>query len=239
MPNPKYYVFDDKHMIIEGMTKEQIINAIAEATGATPASVDDGFITTIVETNNRKNVHIWKGTKAQFEALASIDTDTLYIITDDTSVTDLMEDYEDLQASQQNISAAIVAIQNQLVDTGWIDLTATNLSSETESVGRYRVKNGIAFFDIGFNWSDFVASSDAYFRFALPIDLDTGDSNDVCVALLNRGNNDQNPYLVNAVLRKNQIGGHITNMIIYIPEQTGAYKYGIVGSFSFPVVTSN
>lgn len=85
MPTPTVYVSCDCHNHYEGLTKEQIIAAIAEATGNTPTSVDDAFITKIKEMNANAQLKFWIGTTAQFNALATKDGNTLYIMTDDDS----------------------------------------------------------------------------------------------------------------------------------------------------------
>ena len=80
MAEKTYYVLcadDCKH---EGMTKEQIVAAIAEATGSTPTGVDDAFITKIKEQNANAAMKIWVGTRAQYNALTEKDADTLYFI---------------------------------------------------------------------------------------------------------------------------------------------------------------
>lgn len=79
----------------ETLTKEQIIAAIAEATGNTPTNVDAAFITKIKEQNTNTAVKIWVGTQAEFNALTEKDPNTLYYY-DDT-------DYAELQAAIEKI----------------------------------------------------------------------------------------------------------------------------------------
>ena len=112
MPNNVYYVFDDKLCKYEGMTKEQIYNAIAEATGATPASVDDGFISTIVETHNNRSMHLWKGTSAEYAQLQTIDPDTFYIISDDTTIDDMEAEIADINVRMNNLVSSIFWCDN-------------------------------------------------------------------------------------------------------------------------------
>ena len=69
MSEKKYYVFCDDDCKFESMTSEQILAAIAEATGNAPTSVDDAFITKIKELNKNGNLTFWKGTEAEFNAL--------------------------------------------------------------------------------------------------------------------------------------------------------------------------
>lgn len=113
MSERNYYVICDDNCRFEGMTKEQIYDAIAEATGSTPTPVDSAFITKIKEQNANHNLKMWKGTEAQYNALAEKDTDTLYIIT------------------RANVAPRIV---NSTVLEEEINTTATNLAELQEYV---------------------------------------------------------------------------------------------------------
>lgn len=106
-----YYVFDEKLCKAEGMTKEQIINAIAQATGVTPADVDEGFISTIVENNRSRSIHIWKGTRAEFNALASKSSNVLYIIDDDTTISDFEAHLDEVDDAISELNDAIDALK--------------------------------------------------------------------------------------------------------------------------------
>lgn len=64
-----YYVICDDNCKFPSMTYEQIIEAIAEATGNVPEHVEDAFITKVKESNNNANLTFWKGTQAEFNAL--------------------------------------------------------------------------------------------------------------------------------------------------------------------------
>jgi len=132
MPNNTFYVFDAKRCLAEGMTKEQIINAIAEATGATPRSIDDGFITTIVETNRQRSLHIWKGSSAEFNAITP-SANTIYIIEDETTLDDIKASIEALNAEVEDLAGYInhiVVSERQTVST-W----ETNSSGEFYDAG--------------------------------------------------------------------------------------------------------
>lgn len=91
MPNENrtYYVICEDNCKFESMTKEQIIAAIAEATGETPVHIDDAFITKIKEQNHNGTLKWWVGTQAQYNAIATKDAATLYIITDFDELEDL------------------------------------------------------------------------------------------------------------------------------------------------------
>ena len=179
MPNNPYYVFDEKLCKVEGMTKEQIINAIAQATGVTPSDVDAGFISTLIENNKSRSIHFWKGTQAQFNALESYDANTFYIIDDDSTIADheaaiaeLNSNISDIGESVSEIAEDVSDLQEAVgSDTGWLAITATNSSSQTVTIGHYRVIGKIAFFDFDVDVSAF--SSDT---FTLPIQLDLSSS---------------------------------------------------------------
>ena len=79
----KYFVLCEDDCKFEGMTKEQILAAIAEATGNTPQGIDEAFISQIVNQNNGSSLKIWMGTRAEYNALTEKDAGTVYHITDD------------------------------------------------------------------------------------------------------------------------------------------------------------
>lgn len=69
MSERNYYVLCDDNCRFPAMTAEQVLEAIAEATGATPTFVDDAFITKIQESNHEANLTFWKGTQTEFNEL--------------------------------------------------------------------------------------------------------------------------------------------------------------------------
>lgn len=83
MSERNYYVLCDSNCKFPAMTKEQIIAAIAEATGNTPTNIDDAFITKIRETNKNAALKFWFGTVAEYNALTEKDGATIYIKSDD------------------------------------------------------------------------------------------------------------------------------------------------------------
>lgn len=98
----RFFVFCEDNCKFEGMTKEQIITAIAEATGKTPQDIDAAFITKIKEQNADKPVKVWVGTQAEYNALQSIDADTLYFF-DDDELANIEESLANAQESIENI----------------------------------------------------------------------------------------------------------------------------------------
>lgn len=107
-----YFVVDNTNSLTEGMTKEQIYDAIAEATGATPTPVDEAFITKIKEQNAEHNIKIWKGTQAQYNALATKDNDTIYII-DTNLVKDFSGQIEELAENINSTNARLTGVQTK------------------------------------------------------------------------------------------------------------------------------
>ena len=83
MADRKYYVLSESNCKFESMTKEQIIAAIAEATGNTPTDVDAAFITKVKEQNKNADMRIWVGSEAEYNAIVANgtkDANTIYCI---------------------------------------------------------------------------------------------------------------------------------------------------------------
>ena len=100
MSERNYYVICDDGCEFPAMTKEQILTAIQQAVESHEITdVDSGFVTTLKEQNANKGVKFWFGTSAQFAALETKQSDTLYILTDD----DTMEGIEALQEAVTKI----------------------------------------------------------------------------------------------------------------------------------------
>lgn len=93
------YVFDDAKNLFEGMTKEQIVNAIAAATGLTPAEIDADVLTSAIkEQNAQRSVALWVGSQAEYNAIQAPDENTLYIVTDPDETNELQAQIDLLQA---------------------------------------------------------------------------------------------------------------------------------------------
>lgn len=137
---PTIYVHDENHNRYEGMTREQIINAIVQAVEQGEITdLDDGFITKIKEQNGNNNIQLWIGTSAQFNALETKDENTLYILTDDDSADDwdqIAEDVEELGNEIAKIKDGTTRVgkashaneADRAVTAGW----ATNTTSFSE-----------------------------------------------------------------------------------------------------------
>ena len=83
MADKIYYVRCDDDCLIPALTAEQVLAAIAEATGNVPQSVDGAFITKIVNSRTGEPLTIWRGTRAQYNGLSTIDSSTVYLISDE------------------------------------------------------------------------------------------------------------------------------------------------------------
>lgn len=79
----KYYCLCGSNCKYETMTKEQIIAAIAEATGNIVTDIDGAFITMLKEQNAGKSIKLWVGTQAEYNVIVANnkrDAETLYCI---------------------------------------------------------------------------------------------------------------------------------------------------------------
>lgn len=116
MSDRKYNVICSDDCFFESMTKEQILAAIAEATGSTPTDVDAAFITKIREMNASDNLTFWIGTTAEYNAITEKVPSCFYILTDDTTEDDLMTAIEQLQnankVNAENIDALMKRYNN-------------------------------------------------------------------------------------------------------------------------------
>lgn len=99
----KYYVLCANNCKFESMTKEQILAAIAEATGATVTDIDGAFITKIKELNKGEALTFWRGTTAEYNALPEKYDDCIYIKTDDTEIKDMTQAFEDMTQAFENM----------------------------------------------------------------------------------------------------------------------------------------
>lgn len=112
----RYFVICEDNCKFESMTKEQIIEAIAEATGETPVHIDDAFITKIKELNANNQLKWWVGTEAQYNALEEKDLTTLYIIYDASEYDDLLVEIQELQAQIEALNEKAPMYQYSTTD---------------------------------------------------------------------------------------------------------------------------
>lgn len=116
MPDERtYYVLCDDNCRFEGMTKEQIIEAIAEATGATPTHIDDAFITKLKEQNANKALKFWLGTTAQYNAIEEPEENVFYILTDENFADDVDAEIEALRDEINGIYEQFMNVTRQTI----------------------------------------------------------------------------------------------------------------------------
>ena len=92
------------------MTAEQILAAIAEATGTTPTNIDDAFITKIVEQNKNATTRLWVGTESEYNAVVAkgeVDNNTIYCIKNGNvavlkSTADIAAELGEIRTTAQN-----------------------------------------------------------------------------------------------------------------------------------------
>lgn len=122
MSGRKYYCFCDSNCKFETMTKEQILAAIAEAAASGLVfDTESAFISKVKESNAGGMVTFWRGTQAQYNALAKIDADCFYIITDakeqqlkyTTALVTL--NAESWGNKQQNVAVSGVKVDNLVI----------------------------------------------------------------------------------------------------------------------------
>lgn len=90
MADEKVYALDEGENKRESMTKEQVLAAIANAISTGQVTGDyTAFIEMIKEQNKGAGVKIWLGTQAELLALAETDENTIYYVTDMSTLVDL------------------------------------------------------------------------------------------------------------------------------------------------------
>lgn len=134
MAERKYYVFCDDNCKFETMSKEQILAAIDAAINkGIEAITDDGaFYEAVQETNHGRYIKFWIGTQAEYNALSNPDTNVLYIISDETSVDDIMNDIQQLQSAVQNTAEKFADVESGISDleTGYSALNSRVTAAE-------------------------------------------------------------------------------------------------------------
>lgn len=126
MEERKYYVLCGANCKYEGMTKEQIYNAILQAVeNGEIGDIDTGFVTNIKEMNKGKGISLWVGTQAEYNALETKAENCIYIISDDTLKDDLIYEVEQLRVLVEEISKKVINVseeiteQNKKIETMW------------------------------------------------------------------------------------------------------------------------
>lgn len=141
----KYYVFCEDNCKFESMTKEQIITAIAEATGHTPEDIDAAFITKIKEQNRNKPLKFWIGTQAEYNALEEIDPNCFYIFSDSDELSDIEQLARDTATEIcqpfvtdiANLKSDVANVKTELAKKGVVLYDGANIETGTT----YRIDN--------------------------------------------------------------------------------------------------
>lgn len=111
MADTTYFVRGDSKSNFEGMTKEQILAAIAQAVeSGTISDIDTGFITKIKEINQGLQLRFWLGTSAEYNALVEAElteSNVLYIKTDDTSAANVSNALASLAAQLEHLETTV------------------------------------------------------------------------------------------------------------------------------------
>lgn len=132
----KYYLFCEDNCKFEGMTKEQILAAIAEATGNTVNDVDGAFITMVKELNKGEPIMLWFGSTAEFNAIPEKIENCLYITDDDTTFEDIDRQLQLLELGFDSLAQRISVLEAEhkkngvvLLDLGDNDLTGQTIKN--------------------------------------------------------------------------------------------------------------
>ena len=163
MATPNVYVICDNNCKYEGMTKEQILAAIAQAieTG-TVGDCDTGFITTI-KTINGQPLRFFVGEQSEYEALT--DKENLFaIITNDTTKESIIAAVETLQEIMDGDRAVPLATNatNLIRTENILAYTGTRI----ENIQIERGKTYI--FNVYFNWENDTAGENHSFILSIP-----------------------------------------------------------------------
>ena len=140
----KYYCFCEANCKFETMTKEQILDAIAQAAaGGLVFDTEAAFITKVKELNTGSFVTFWVGTTAQYNALASKDANCIYIKTDDTRDEDIAAAFTALQNVSNAQEERMNAFETKLAKKSDVSHTHTTYAAKDhthdEYVGMVRV----------------------------------------------------------------------------------------------------
>jgi hypothetical protein len=145
MAENKYYVIRNDNCKFEGMTKEQILTAIQQAISTGQITdIDTGFVEKIKEQNKRQALKFWVGTQAQYNAIATPESDTFYIISDDTTEADFVAALE--KVSKDVKALGDIVAKNEIgtllwsgdVDT-WNALYPPRITNHNTSISDYEM----------------------------------------------------------------------------------------------------
>ena len=109
------YGIDGANNKVETLTKEQILDAIAQAQlGGSVLDYDSAFVSQLKEINHGYALKFWIGTQAEYNALQSHEVNVIYIISDDNSKEEILAAIDTLSHSLDGVNAALAAKQDLL-----------------------------------------------------------------------------------------------------------------------------
>lgn len=184
-----YYVICEDKCLFPAMTKEQILAAIAQATGGTVKDIDDAFITKIKELNGGNNLKFWVGTTAEYNAIKNANELTpncFYITTDDSFGEDIESDISAMRAEVNALSTAVTPL---LYDSGWVQIKRykQQTSSAQTVVGSYRIIGNMCTVSLQYNPAQFDSYSSGRETCPLPISLDIPTEGITVPVLVSKG----------------------------------------------------
>lgn len=227
MSERNYFCICEDNCKFPTMTSEQILAAIAEATGNTPINVDNAFVTKLYEMNAGGNLTVWIGTSAEYAAIVAADAlvpNRLYITTDDTFESGVDTAIEQLRSQIAALSASLVVGE-------WVQIKRykQQTSSEQTVIGSYKLVGNMYTVSLQYNPSQFDSYSSGHETCPLPISLDIPTEGISVPVLVSKGDGVTVSYSVGeADICKNSVE-------IYGISGSGAsLLQGIGVVFSFP-----
>ena len=200
----KYYVLREDDCRFESMTKEQIVSAIAEATGNTPREIDSAFITKLKEMNGGGNLSVWVGTSAEYAAIVTANAlvpNRLYIVTDDSFESDINGEIE-------QIKSQIASISSSLVVGEWVQIKRYKelTSAEKTVIGSYKLVGNMYTVSLQYNPAEFDSYSSGHESCPLPINFDLPTEGISVPVLVKKGDGETvNYYTGEAAIYNNSI----------------------------------
>ena len=204
MSERSYYCISDDNCKFPSMTSEQILAAIAQATGNTPQNVDNAFVTKLKEMNSGGDLTVWIGTSAEYAAIVAADAlvpNRLYITTDDTFESGVTEAIEELRSQ-------IAALSAFLISGDWVQIKRYKqvTSHEKTVIGSYKLVGNMYTVSLQYNPAEFDSYSSGHESCPLPISLDIPTEAITVPVLVSKGDGSTVSYSMGeAVINKNSV----------------------------------
>ena len=129
MIEPTKYVLCSTNCKYPAFTAEEVLALLQYAIdnkSLEGINSDAGFITKLKEMNGNKAVKLWLGTQAEYAALETKETDTLYIFTDDSTSADLEAAFTEANSKAEQA----------LKDASAVEKRVTNIEDGDTTVGK-------------------------------------------------------------------------------------------------------